>query len=174
MREPRRLARELGLPGFLAFQLMVGGNVLAALVHPVFVAVFVAAALRNDGWPHDEITTALFGISVAVGYFTSALLGVIGLARRRLVGAVWALPLIPLHWLLLAAAAWRALFQAIFDPYRWEKTDHGFARTSRLARRKRAERIVATIMEDAAVARVTRPRNISAGRRPLGREAASY
>ena len=32
------LARELGFSGFLAFQLVVGGTVLSALVHPVFIA----------------------------------------------------------------------------------------------------------------------------------------
>ena len=45
--------------------------------------------------------------------------------------------LIPLHWLLLSLASWRALYQLIRDPYRWEKTDHGLARTSRLRRRAR-------------------------------------
>jgi hypothetical protein len=32
------LLRDLGLPGFLTFQLVVGGNALAALVHPLFTA----------------------------------------------------------------------------------------------------------------------------------------
>jgi cellulose synthase/poly-beta-1,6-N-acetylglucosamine synthase-like glycosyltransferase len=170
MREPRRLARDLGLQGFIAFQLMVGGNALAALVHPLFLAVLGVSIWRSESWPHGGFTTALFGIAIAVGYLTSVLLGAIGLVRRRLIGALWALPLIPLHWLLLSAAAWRALFQLIVDPYRWEKTDHGLARTSRLARRKRAERIIATILEGAAGARI---RNTSAGRRPPVRQAAS-
>jgi cellulose synthase/poly-beta-1,6-N-acetylglucosamine synthase-like glycosyltransferase len=172
MREPRRLARDLGLPGFVAFQLMVGGNVLAALVHPLFIAVFAVSIWRSGGWPHDHLTTALFGTSVVVGYLTSVLLGAIGLMRRRLIGAAWALPLIPVHWLLLSAAAWRALYQLIADPYRWEKTDHGLARTSRLARRRRAERIIATILEGAGSG--ARIRNTSADRRPSAREAASY
>ncbi len=41
--------------------------------------------------------------------------------------------LMPIYWLLLSLAAWRALFQLLLDPYRWEKTEHGLARTSRLA-----------------------------------------
>jgi cellulose synthase/poly-beta-1,6-N-acetylglucosamine synthase-like glycosyltransferase len=174
MREPRRLTHELGLPGFIAFQLMVGGNVVAALVHPLFIAVLALSIWRNGAWLHDQLTTALFGLSITVGYLTSVLLGAIGLVRRRLAGAAWALPLVPLHWLLLSVAAWRALFQLIADPYRWEKTDHGLARTSRLARRKRAERIIATILEGAGGgARVRTARNTSAGRRPPVREAAS-
>ena len=66
------------------------------------------------------------------GYLISAALGLIGLARRRLLGCAWALLLMPLYWLLLSLAAWRALFQLVRDPYRWEKTEHGLARTSRL------------------------------------------
>jgi hypothetical protein len=34
---------------------------------------------------------------------------------------------------LLSLAAWRALFQLVHDPQRWEKTEHGLAKTSRLA-----------------------------------------
>ena len=35
MRSPRRLFNELGPGGFLTFQLVVGGSVLAALIHPI-------------------------------------------------------------------------------------------------------------------------------------------
>jgi hypothetical protein len=38
-----------------------------------------------------------------------------------------------LHWFLLSLAAWRAFFQLLGDPQRWEKTEHGLARTSRTA-----------------------------------------
>ena len=47
MRSPRALLAELGPAGFAAFQLVVGGNVLAALIHPIFlVAVAYALAAR--------------------------------------------------------------------------------------------------------------------------------
>ena len=49
-------------------------------------------------------------------------------SRAFLIGLL----LMPLYWLLLSLAAWRALFQLLRDPYRWEKTEHGLARTSRL------------------------------------------
>jgi hypothetical protein len=38
---------------------------------------------------------------------------------------------IPIYWLLLSFAAWRGLYQLLRDPFRWEKTEHGRARTSR-------------------------------------------
>ena len=47
MRHPVRLARELGLRGLPDFQLVVGGTVLSALVHPLFIAMFSYALATN-------------------------------------------------------------------------------------------------------------------------------
>jgi hypothetical protein len=57
----------------------------------------------------------------------------------------------PLYWLLLSVAAWRALFQLVRDPYRWEKTEHGLARNSRLA--KRARNLALAVLRDSASSR---------------------
>ena len=134
IRSPLHLARELGLPGFAVFQLLVGGTVLAALIHVLFATrlVWMLAAMPLD----DAMARALLGFDAATllsGYLISAALGLIGLARRRLLSCAWVLLLMPVYWLLLSLAAWRALFQLLRDPYRWEKTEHGLARTSRLA-----------------------------------------
>jgi cellulose synthase/poly-beta-1,6-N-acetylglucosamine synthase-like glycosyltransferase len=131
MRSPRALAQQLGLRGFAAFQLLVGGTVLAALVHPLFAIEFMVEMAMGTN-------TAMLGFyltTLVVGYAVSAALGAIGLARRGLLASAWVLVLIPVYWMLLSAAAWRAVFQLVQDPYRWEKTEHGLARTSRLAER---------------------------------------
>jgi cellulose synthase/poly-beta-1,6-N-acetylglucosamine synthase-like glycosyltransferase len=137
MRAPRRAMRELGTHGFLVFQLLVGGTVMAALVHSLFVAQLLwglaSVQLGGEAGPNWRLHVAI----LLAGYLISAALGLIGLKRRRLLGCAWALLLIPLYWLLLSVAAWRALTQLVLDPYRWEKTEHGLARTSRLARRAR-------------------------------------
>ena len=31
----------------------------------------------------------------------------------------------PVLWLLMSVAAYRALYQLVHDPYLWEKTEHG-------------------------------------------------
>jgi cellulose synthase/poly-beta-1,6-N-acetylglucosamine synthase-like glycosyltransferase len=131
MRAPHRLAGELGWPGFAEFLLLVGGTVLAELVHGLFAARlafrFATASPDDAMWINFDATMLL------AGYAIFAFLSLIGLARRALLGCAWALLLTPLYWLLLSAAAWRALWQLLRDPYRWEKTDHGLARNSRLA-----------------------------------------
>ena len=138
MRQPRRLLRDLGLVGFLSFQLIVGGNVLAALVHPLFLAGMIyAVASGAPMWRGDSATVVilavLYGTSVVIGYLTSVFLGWLGLLRRGLLPNAWALLFTPVHWLLLSLAAWRALYQFMIAPYAWEKTEHGLAKHSRIA-----------------------------------------
>ena len=136
MRAPRKLWQELGAGGFLVFQLVIGGAVLAALVHGIFAGVIigqVASGLLFAGksGTFEQIFAGLYFVSLIAGYLLSGLVGFIGLSRRRLLRSAPYLLLLPLYWLLLSVAAWRAAFQLIRAPYHWEKTDHGRARTSR-------------------------------------------
>jgi glycosyltransferase XagB len=139
MRNPRRLFKELGPGGFVTLQLVVGGNVLAALVHPVFLGSLIYALatgtpILSTGTGAASALAWLYWVTLGTGYLTTIVLGLRGLARRRLLSAAWALAFVWVHWLLLSLAAWRALYQLVSNPHGWEKTEHGLARTSRLAK----------------------------------------
>ena len=115
MRQPGRLLRDLGLPGFLTFQLIVGGNVLAALVHPLFMAGLIySVASGAPMWRGDSaavaILAAVYGMTVVIGYLTSAFLGWLGLLRRGLLSTAWVLLLTPAA---LAAAVAGGLARAL-------------------------------------------------------------
>lgn len=138
MRNPLRLWRELRPGGFLVFQLVIGGAVLAALVHGIFAGVLAWQIATGFLWSgktgiFEQAVAGLYFATLVTGYCLSGLLGFIGLSRRRLLRSAGYLLLLPFYWLLLSIAAWRAVFQLIRSPYRWEKTDHGLARTSRQA-----------------------------------------
>jgi hypothetical protein len=137
-RAPLRLWRQMGWKGFCAFQLVVGGNVLAALVHPLFIGGFgIAIGQRVAGGAQaiPTATLAAYLVCLIGGYAASALLCWLGLARRGLAHTARVLWLMPVHWLLLSLAAWRALGQLAVAPYMWEKTEHGLAKNSRVERR---------------------------------------
>jgi glycosyltransferase XagB len=53
------------------------------------------------------------------------------LARRGQLRQGWILALTPVYWACLSMAAWRALYQLLTEPYRWEKTEHGLSRQIR-------------------------------------------
>jgi cellulose synthase/poly-beta-1,6-N-acetylglucosamine synthase-like glycosyltransferase len=155
MRAPRRLWRELGPQGFIAVQLTVGGNVLAALVHPLFLAgAAVCMAIGYTPWNGEQnvVLLSIYLLNLTVGYLGSGVLGYVGLARRGLTGTTWVLLATPLHWLLLSLAAWRAVWQVLTAPHRWEKTEHGRARRSRRAERRTA----ALLALEAEIARLQR------------------
>jgi glycosyltransferase XagB len=136
MRNPGRLVRELTPAGAIAFQLFLACNVLAALIHPVFLiglccSLFAMSPLQAIG---AMAAAPVFTAAFLAGYVSTIALDIIGLRRRGLLAHAWALVLTPLYWLLLSLAAWRALFHLLYDPQRWEKTEHGLARSSRLSR----------------------------------------
>jgi cellulose synthase/poly-beta-1,6-N-acetylglucosamine synthase-like glycosyltransferase len=136
MRSPMALFRELGFGGFFTFQLLVGGTVLAALVHPFFLALVLTDATFGDLFaPSESIGEALrHGLAVTTllsGYLGSAALSLVGLARRHLLGSAWVPLLTPVYWIMLSFAAWRGAIQLLLAPHLWEKTEHGLARTSR-------------------------------------------
>ena len=138
MRAPREAYRQLGFNGFMVFQLVVGGTVLTALVHPLFACALIYNIVNAapDSAQHQLVQTVLATLhstTFIAGYMASIVLALLGLARRNLLRHASILVLMPILWGLLSLAAWRGLIQLLRDPYRWEKTEHGLARTSRQA-----------------------------------------
>jgi cellulose synthase/poly-beta-1,6-N-acetylglucosamine synthase-like glycosyltransferase len=132
MRNPLLLYRQLGWRGFLAFQLLIGGSVLAALVHPIFAILLLTDATLGSlllpaesvaQWAHKALVLA----TLMSGYIASGLLAFVGMRRRGLLSSAWVLFTIPAYWILLSAAAWRAVWKLITAPHQWEKTTHGVA-----------------------------------------------
>lgn len=137
MRRPLRLWREAGPGGFLALNLVVGGNVLSALAYPLLLALMLMAAAGWTGllpsWLMPDRPTALHWLTIGAGVTSTAVVGLLGLGRRRQWRHAGALALTPVYWLCLSLAAWRALAHYVWCPYRWEKTQHGIARRAHSA-----------------------------------------
>jgi cellulose synthase/poly-beta-1,6-N-acetylglucosamine synthase-like glycosyltransferase len=132
MRSPRALWRELGTRGFLGFQIMVAGTVLSALVHPWFYLLaglelaagnFLTEPESVLGWPFWLIAW----FDLLAGYLASMGLGLLAVKQRGYRALLWQVPLMPIYWLLISAAAYRALWQFMTARYEWEKTEHGLA-----------------------------------------------
>lgn len=137
MRSPLQLWRDAGARGFFTLNIIVGGNVLTALTHPILmIGIFVEMGLSLlDGNIPSFFQTQFAGLYVATivaGYLSTAVVGIMGLSRRSLLHESWVLLLTPLYWIYLSIAAWRALYQLLREPYRWEKTEHGLAQSSRI------------------------------------------
>jgi hypothetical protein len=163
MRHPFRLLRELGPRKFLALQLLMGGTLLSAVVHPFFMGLVIHDAVSGELFAAGEtaehsLRKTLALCVLGVGYFGTIALGFTGLAQRGMLRISWVLFTIPLYWLFMSVAAWRALWQLLRAPYHWEKTPHGLARSSlRAERRRNASSTVRPVRDFAARGRAGRP-----------------
>jgi cellulose synthase/poly-beta-1,6-N-acetylglucosamine synthase-like glycosyltransferase len=140
MRSPLQLWRDAGARGFVTLNIIVGGNVLTALAHPVLLGEVAVQSIRSifDSSAPSFLEGQFAGLhiaTIAAGYLSTIVVGLIGLSRRGLLHEAWVFALTPIYWIYLSIAAWRALFQLLTDPYLWEKTEHGLARSSRVAAR---------------------------------------
>jgi hypothetical protein len=129
MRRPLVTAGDLGWWPFLGLQVLMGGLILSALVHPWFYVVaalhYLLGPMNFQHHPALSDIVAVIGLAnLILGYVSGVALGCVAVIRRghhRL--ALWALTM-PLYWLLISFAAYRAAFQLVSAPYRWEKTRH--------------------------------------------------
>ncbi|CAN5498692.1 hypothetical protein BH10PSE7_BH10PSE7_44650 [soil metagenome] len=130
MREPRRLWRELGPRSFIALQVLMVGILVSALLHPVFALYTVWCFAAGVFFPKtiSVYSVALAGIHLAVftaGYFAAMLCA--GIAIRREEDGHWLFSVLtmPFYWMLMAPAAWIAVWQFFREPFVWNKTRHG-------------------------------------------------
>lgn len=140
MRAPSRLIRELGWRGFIGFQLIFGGLVLSALLHPLFYLLAGVAlasggleSLPREGWPGALFVVS--AVNVLASYASAILLSLLVAGRRRATGLLIAAFAIPLYWLAISLAAYRALADLVRRPHHWSKTAHGRGRGPTFARR---------------------------------------
>jgi hypothetical protein len=134
-RRPASLLRQLGIWRMYGALVLTWGIVLSALLYPLFTGLFLTMWLSGTGmfvasrWEAAGYAWALaLFFSGAAAIFLPAC---IALHRRGLWRLLPWVPLLPLYYGLVSLAAWRSLWELAAAPFRWNKTSHGHARTSR-------------------------------------------
>ena len=103
-------------PGFIGLQVLMGGLILSALVHPWFYVLLAADLWHGFGFASGA---SLWGqglwwlgvVNLVAGYVTAVALGAIAVARRGKFGLALHAVLMPVYWLAISLAAYRALWQ---------------------------------------------------------------
>ena len=137
-RAPRETARQLGPLGTLCALALVPGTVISALLYPFLMgraawdfALFVAHGLPAPGGFWASLPTGSSITLFVAGILAMLLPAALGCVRRGWFDCLVFVPLMPLYFLLVSLAAWCGLVELIRAPNRWNKTEHGLARTSR-------------------------------------------
>ncbi len=131
MRQPLRYVREGRLREFLSLQLMIGGKMGVLIVNPlmwVLLAIyFPLRSIVGDAYHTLFPSFILYmgALCFFAGNFFYLYTLLIGCMKRGQYGLIkWAL-FAPIYWAMMSVAAFLALFQLIFKPHYWEKTEHG-------------------------------------------------
>ncbi|HEX2138060.1 MAG TPA: glycosyltransferase family 2 protein [Microvirga sp.] len=133
-RAPLETWRQLGTGRFAGAVTMTFGTVASALGYPFFAALCLWDLAAGPGARESLARTLWSFVSLTVfvlGLAAMLVPALVALRRRRLWRLVWLVPLLPLYYALVSVAAWRAVWELTRDPFRWNKTEHGSARTSR-------------------------------------------
>jgi len=131
MRHPVRLARSMGFKAFVVFQLFFGACTICLLVNPIYWVLTALWFATHMNWIQDIFPRPILytgTIALFVGNTACILLAISGaFGRRNYADVKWAL-LIPVYWVLMSIASYKALFQLFAKPSYWEKTEHGHCR----------------------------------------------
>ncbi len=136
MRHPFLLVQEVGLLGFMVVQAATLGVVIAATFHPVFLGLALyqlyQGSLTNfhTSIP-NMILNGLFLANLLLGFAVATISGVMAMKRKRRQNQFWVHASLPIYWLLMSIAGWKALWEFVWDPFHWNKTQHGISKFNR-------------------------------------------
>lgn len=125
----RRDRRFGGWRAALSVDLFIGGTAFAALLNPILWLLLAAQSFSGvsplavlPDWLRLLIISALTAGNLALLALAAAAPLKRGLGRLSSAAL-----LVPVYWLMMSFAAWRAVYQLITRPSFWEKTDHGLS-----------------------------------------------
>ncbi len=130
MRQPVRLAREVGFRGFLRFNLFVGGTPALAVLNPLFWGLTIVWFLLQPPFVLKLFPAPVYYTGLATwlfGNFFFAYTFVYAAYQHPEKKVFTAALLAPVYWMAMSMAATKAFVQLIFNPQYWEKTQHGLS-----------------------------------------------
>lgn len=129
MRDPKALWRDLGPVPWLWFQVVIGGGLISAFAHPwLYAWLLWHWAGPRSGPLAFSLGSGLFWWTAVAGMAATCLaaitLAVLTLRNRGFGDLVVSAFLVPLYWLPISLAAYRAAWECLVAPFYWAKTPH--------------------------------------------------
>jgi len=127
-RHPFKFINNVGLRGWFTLQIFIGGSVLSHLVAPFFWLLFLFWLLSGMAFASEYHVGFLLYLSLwnlLFGNFLGIYLSIMAVFKRKYYDLVIYALLNPFYYLLQSYSAWKALKQLFFNPFYWEKTEHG-------------------------------------------------
>ncbi|TAH11499.1 MAG: glycosyltransferase [Sphingobacteriia bacterium] len=136
MRNPARLVQKIGWKGFFGFNFFVGLTPITFLIYPVLLSFFiiylifdlkVARVLFPDWVLYISIFNFVAGNTLMI------YVNMLAVFKRRYYELILFALFNPLYWLMHSISAYKGLWQLVYNPFYWEKTNHGLTKMSHSA-----------------------------------------
>jgi hypothetical protein len=130
MRKPGQLIGEMGCWAFIVFQILIAGLLLSALSHPIIVGflAYLTWLMLDDRPPTDSwLIFGLFTcdiVNIFGSYLVFVSLGRNRMNTRETQAVGWRWIFVPIYWLAMSLAAWKAVLELQTNPFSWNKTPH--------------------------------------------------
>lgn len=133
MRNPVRLIGKIGWRGFFGFNFFVGGTLITFLLYPVLLSFFVIYLIFDLQavrviFPDWVLYISIFNF--VAGNTLMVYVNMLAVFKRRYYELILFAILNPIYWLMHSIAAYKGLWQLIYKPFYWEKTNHGLTKVS--------------------------------------------
>ncbi len=130
-RNSRRLYKMVGLKGFIAFHLLIGGTPFTFLVNPIMwllllIWILTKTKLIEPLFPPHLLYVSIFNL--LLGNFIGVYLNMLAVFRRKYYNLLPYAFLNPIYWILHSLAAYLALYELFVKPFYWQKTQHGITK----------------------------------------------
>lgn len=133
MRNPVELIRRIGWQGFFGFNFFIGGTSFTFLLYPLLLLFFLfyiifSFTFIRQLFPDWVLYVATFNF--IAGNVLMVYLNMLAVFKRRYYELILFAVLNPVYWLMHSIAAYKGLWQLIYNPFYWEKTTHGLTKVS--------------------------------------------
>lgn len=130
MRKPIEFYHSVGHVGFWGFQFFIGGTVINALLTPWLLGMYAFWLLTQNHalnyiFPPLLLYISLLNLLIGNGFFIYV--SALGAFKRKYYNLIPYSLTVPLYWIMMSIAAYKAFWQLINNPFYWEKTEHGLS-----------------------------------------------
>ena len=133
MRNPVRLVNKIGWRGFFGFNFFVGFTPITFLLYPVllgFYIIYIIFDLQTVRVLFPDWVLYISIFNFVAGNTLMIYVNMLAVFKRRFYELILFALVNPFYWLMHSIAAYKGLWQLIYKPFYWEKTNHGLTKMS--------------------------------------------
>ncbi len=133
MRNPIRLVNKIGWRGFFGFNFFVGFTPITFLLYPVllgFYIIYIIFDLQTVRVLFPDWVLYISIFNFVAGNTLMIYVNMLAVFKRRFYELILFALVNPFYWLMHSIAAYKGLWQLIYKPFYWEKTNHGLTKMS--------------------------------------------